>query len=329
MFALTLFFVSCGTSVKKENQKFIIQGFVQGTTFAITYLDTEQSVTKADVDSILLAFDHSCSIYIDESVLSAINNNTCDTVDTYIKECLEISSVLYQKSDSLYDVTIKPLVEAYGFIRKEKSGNVNIDSLKQFIGFDKITISDKKIIKSDPRVQIDLNSIAQGYSVDIVARYFDKKGIKNYIIEIGGELFAIGRNLKGNKWRVGIDKPIDGNLDSSVGFQAIIELDSLGLATSGNYRKFYEDNEGQRVNHTINPKTGLSSTNNLLSATILAPTAAIADGYATVCMVSGFEKSISILNSDSTLYGMLIYSDGDSLKTYVTKNLENKIISAE
>ncbi|MFI3267086.1 MAG: FAD:protein FMN transferase [Rikenellaceae bacterium] len=310
-------------------QKFMIQGTAQGTFYNITYLDSEEKVTNTEIDSLLQAFDFSCSIYNTESLLSKVNNNESDTIDKYIAYCLDVAKDIFVKSDSLFDVTVKPLVEEYGFVRKEKGGEVNVDSLKQFIGFEKIEIDGNKVIKSDERVQIDLNSIAQGYSVDLVAQYFEKKGIENYIVEIGGELFARGRNQKGNIWRVGIDKPIDGNLDHTDEFQEIIELDGLGLATSGNYRKFYLDDNGNRINHTINPKTGLSATHNLLSATILADNATLADGYATACMVLGTEKAIEILKADSTLYGLLVYSEGDSIKTFTTPNLATKIYKGE
>ncbi|MFI3261585.1 MAG: FAD:protein FMN transferase [Rikenellaceae bacterium] len=307
-----------------DTQKFTIQGTAQGTFYNMTYIGSEEKVTKAEIDSLLSDFDFSCSIYNPESLLSKVNNNETDSIDSNIIFCLEAARDIYEKSDSLFDVTIKPLVEAYGFVRKEKSGVVNIDSLKQFIGFEKIQVDSNRIVKADSRVQIDLNSIAQGYSVDVVAQYFEMKGIENYIIEIGGELFARGLNQKGNIWRVGIDKPEDGNLDHTDEFQEIIELDGLGLATSGNYRKFYIDDKGNRINHTINPKTGLSTTHNLLSATILAKNATLADGYATACMVLGTEKAKAMLLADSTLYGLLVYSEGDSIKTFSTPNLESK-----
>lgn len=318
--------ISCREQVSAPMQKFVIKGLIQGTTYSITYNDTHESVLKSDLDSILHEFDKSCSIYLSTSLICRINDNSVDTLDQNISECLEVSAKLYDVSDGLYDITILPLTEAYGFAAKEKSSKVNVDSILQIVGFDKISINGNKLIKKDPRMRIDLNSIAQGYSVDVVSRYFDSKGIENYLVEIGGEVYGRGVNITNKEWRVGIDKPIDGNFDSSQGMQAIISLSGLGLATSGNYRKFYNTENGERVNHTLNPKTGISSKNNLLSATILASNATIADGYATVCMVSGLEKSKDILLADTTLYGMLIYSEGDSIKTFITSNLESKII---
>lgn len=328
---ICLFFIAkavfnADSNDKGGAKKYIIQGFAQGTTYAITYIDSSENVNKKQIDSILNVFDKSCSIYNDSSLLSRVNRNDTDTLDANILECLSVAKGIYELSDGQYDVTIKPLIEAYGFVKKEKEGAVNVDSLLQFVGLEKLKIEGEKLVKADPRVQIDLNSIAQGYSVDIISRFFDKTGIKNYIIEVGGELYARGNNLEGNPWRVGVNKPIDGSFDSSDGFQEIIELSGLGLATSGNYRKFYVDEHGNRINHTVNPKTGLSSTHNLLSATILAESAIKADGFATACMVLGTDKAIEILKSDENLYGLLVYSKGDSIKTYISPNLVPKII---
>lgn len=321
----SLILTSCNNQTLSTH-KFTIQGFTQGTTYNITYEDSVKRITKKTIDSILIEFDNSCSIYNDSSLISKINNNTCDTLDSYIKECLNISKELYLISDSLFDITIKPIIEAHGFVAKKKLNEINLDSIIQFIGFDKISIQNNKLNKQDPRTEIDLNAIAQGYSVDVISRYFDKLDIKNYIVEIGGEVFARGKNYKGKRWRVGIDKPIDGTVNSAAGYMSIVKLNNLGLATSGNYRKFYISEDGQRINHTFNPKTGLTVASNLLSSTILAPSAMIADGYATVCMTVGLEKSIKILERDSTLYGMLVYSDGDSIKSYITPNLKDKIV---
>ena len=307
---------SCSESIVS---RYTILGAAQGTTYNIVYLDNKKSVTKKDIDGLLQEFDSSCSIYNPSSLISKINNGTSTKIDSNIKECISIASTISWESDGMYDVTVKPLVEAYGFLRSsgvdEKLQRPNIDSILQYVGYEKINVVGD-IISIPEGVQIDLNSIAQGYSVDLVAQFFESNNITNYLVEIGGEVYASGVNEKGLTWKVGVDKPYDGNLSPGRNIQTVIELQGKGLATSGNYRKFYIDNDGNRVNHTINPKTGESITNSLLSATIIASSAALADGYATLMMTLGREQAIAFLKSKPALKAYLVYSEGDEYKVY-------------
>jgi thiamine biosynthesis lipoprotein len=190
---------------------------------------------------------------------------------------------------------------------------------------DKVKLIDNKVVKSDPRIQLDVNAIAQGYSVDIVSDYFDSKGITNYLVEIGGEIKAKGKNSKGQIWRVGIDRPEFGNMMPGDQLQAILQLYNRSLATSGNYRKFYEEN-GVKITHEINPKTGYPAVQSILSATIIADDCITADAYATVCMVSGLEKSKEILKRHKELEAYLIYGDEAGwFQVYSTSGLKAMI----
>lgn len=320
LFILTL--NACTDPVQKQ----VIDGFAQGTTYHIAYhSDKGRVVEKSDVDSVLNLFNKSCSLYDKNSLLVAINTNKTDSIDQHIMECIKTAKMLHEISGGLYDITIKPLTAAYGFIKKnQKQESINIDSILNFVGMDKIQINGNRIVKSSPNIEIDLNSIAQGYSVDLLSKFMEEQGLTDYIVEIGGEVFARGNNRK-QGWKVGIDKPIDGSYIAGKDLQAIMRLDDRGLTTSGNYRKFYTDESGKRVNHTINPKTGLSSQNSILSVTVVAKNATLADGYSTAFMVMGKKKSIEYLNNNKQLDAMIIYSEGDSIKTYITEGLNNSI----
>ncbi|MEG1634303.1 MAG: FAD:protein FMN transferase [Rikenellaceae bacterium] len=311
-FTVLVLLVGCNA---KPIKKYRIDGFAQGTTYRIIYLADEELVTRSDVTDVLNAFDKSCSLYDSTSLLCKINSGLTDSLDANIKECLTLAFRLSKESDGMYDVTVKPLVEAYGFAARSGDTLVNVDSLLQYVGYEKVSIDGNKLLKPKG-FQIDLNSIAQGFSVDLMARKFDKLKIKNYLIEIGGEVFARGKNDKDKEWNVGIDKPFDGNMSPGANLQTVISLSGKGLGTSGNYRKFHTDKDGHRINHTINPKTGESVVTNLLSATIVAPSAIEADAYATVMMALGTEKAIEFLKQHSELGAYLVYSEGEKNIVY-------------
>ncbi len=305
--------VACGSS---EPQKYSIQGFAQGTTYSITYINNTQSVTKVQIDSILRLFDYSCSLHNKESLLTKINANITDSLDTNISECLGVADSISRVSKGTYDVTIKPLTSALGFAAEDRQ-NVNRDSLLQIIGYKKISVISGKLHKAHPQMQIDLNSIAKGYSVDLVGRYLKSVGINNYIVEIGGEICASGKSID-RVWRVGIDKPFDGNMSPGADLQAIVTLENKALATSGNYRKFYTDDKGARVNHTLDPLTASSVTNNMMSVTVIAQECIWADGLATMMMAMGLERSIEFLENHSQTDAYIVYSQDNELKTYIT-----------
>jgi thiamine biosynthesis lipoprotein len=192
----------------------------------------------------------------------------------------------------------------------------------------KVEILDGKLVKTDPRISLDFNAIAQGYSVDVICRYFDNLGIRDYLVEIGGEVRVRG-DKNGAMWRIGIDKPVDDNMVPGANLQAVIELKDKALATSGNYRKFYIEN-GIKYSHTIDPKTGYPARTQLLSATIIAGDCATADGIATACMVKGKDRTIEFLGRHPEFEGYLIYSDEEgNFKTWTSEPLKYFISEPE
>jgi thiamine biosynthesis lipoprotein len=231
---------------------------------------------------------------------------------------LALAKRYYELSNGYYDVTVKPLTSAWGFAAKgEKCNNPNIDSLLEFVGFDKIAINDHRITKSDSRIQVDLNSIAKGYVVDLVAEALYRRGVESYMVNIGGEIRCKGMNPEGSEWHIGIETPYEGNFEQN-SLEKIIPVSNCAVATSGNYRRYYTSGDGLKVCHTINPKTGYSVLSNLLSATVVAPTCAEADAAATMFMAMGSEGgALELAKQCEKDYGWgyyFIYADGERYK---------------
>lgn len=311
---LSLSLFSCA----QKNKYTTINGFAQGTTYSITYADSECRNLQDTIDKFLLAFDRSLSIYDSTSLILKLNNNQTVKTDRWFDRNLELYKEIHAQSDGFLDPTLRPLIAMYGFGGKTGSAprtasDEQIDSIMVFVGLDKVKVVDGELVKEDPRIELDFNALAQGYSVDLVAEMFDGMGIKNYMIEIGGEIFTRGvvRHAETGQdlaWKIGIDAPFEGNNTPGEHLQAIVELSGRGLATSGNYRKSSIDQNGARLTHTIDPRTGKPASHNLLSVTILAPSAALADGYATACMVGGLEWSKNLLSRHPELDGFFVYA---------------------
>ena len=305
-----LFIISCNQKPKSSYITF--RGFTQGTTYKITYESYDSTDYQNEIDYLLAEFDTSLSTYNKFSVISKINNNESEVTDFYLRTVFKKSEEVCKNTNGAFDITVAPLVNAwgFGFKNKEEITNALIDSLLGFVGFQNICIKDSVIIKQDPRVMIDVNAIAQGYSVDIVADFLEEKGIINYLVEIGGEVKTKGVNKKSEEWKIGIDKPIDNNNIPGENLQAIVKLSDKSLATSGNYRKFYERN-GVKYSHTINPKTGYPVTHSLLSATVIANDCMTADAYATAFMVMGLEDAFNLVEKLPNIEAYFIYSNED------------------
>jgi len=318
-------FVGCTT--KSEFKTF--GGFIQGTTYSVIYEETEKvgSMPMRDtVEFLLHEFDMSMSIYEDSSVVSKVNKNLEAELDKYFLDIFSVSKEMWELTDGAFDITVAPLVNAYGFGRDTlvTFSDGKRDSLMQLVGFQKVDIVGGKLVKDDPRITLDFNAIAQGYSVDVVADFLESLGIKNYLVEIGGEIRA-GGTKNGQLWRVGVDRPVDGNSVPGADLQAILSMKDIALSTSGNYRKFYVEN-GVKYSHTIDPKTGSPARNTLLSATIIAPKCAVSDAIATGCMVMGKDKAIEFIESLKGVEGYFIYSDeSGNFKTWMSKGLEGLI----
>ena len=300
-------------------------GFIQGTTYHITYESKAGKNLQPEFDSLLAAIDGSLSIYLPTSVISRINqNDPAVEADEKFIAVFNKSAEVWKETGGAFDITVAPLVNAwgFGFTASSVTDSITIDSLLQYVGMDKVSLSGKKVNKAHPNITLDMNAIAQGYSVDLVSEYLESLGIKNYMVEIGGEVRTRGRNDKGNLWRIGIDKPLEGNMIPGSDLQVILQLNKRSLATSGNYRKYYEKN-GIKYSHTINPATGYPAMSNLLSATIIADDCMTADAYATACMVFGLDRSIDFLGRHTFLEAYLIYSDEKGeFKVYHTPGFE-------
>ncbi len=310
LYFICLVIFSCnGQQNKASYEK--ISGYTQGTTYHITYKSATNDDLQKLIEEKLIFFDKIFSIYDSSSMVSRINNNDTNVfINHFFYTLYKRSYDIYQSSSGLFDITIGPLVNAWGFgiTANKNPSKKSIDSLLQFLGMDKIQIKNNKLIKSDKRIKLDFNAIAQGYAVDFISKYLDSLNIDNYLVEIGGELYAKGVNDKNEKWKIGIEKPIEGNNEQGKYIQAVIEISNKAVSTSGSYRKFYIEN-GVKYSHTINPKTGYPIKNTLLSVTIVANDCTTADGMATACMVMGVDESIRFLSKYPDISALLIFND--------------------
>lgn len=303
-----------GVACTPSPQYRTIDGAMLGTTYHIV---AETSLSSqhifAEMERINREAIGSMSIFDERSLLSRINRNETDQLDDHIIRNIEIAQKIHSVAPR-YDITVKPLVEAYGFAAKNREAKPNVDSLLQFVGFDKFAIEGNRILKSDSRLQIDLNSIAKGYVVDVIAEWLSNNGIENYIVEVGGEICAKGVNSRGVAWRVGVDTPFDNNNSPGAYQQKVVNISGAALATSGNYRRYYYNAEGERISHTLNPQTGHSHTTSILSATVIAPRCAVADGLATAFMASDERDAIALaeeLRDSVQVYFVLAPAKGE------------------
>ena len=323
--------VAC-QQMSKENV-YYIRGEAQGTTYGITYI-AHKPIEKTAVDSILKVIDLSMSTYIDNSLITKINKGEHLPIDPHFEKVLSASMDIYSESEGVFDPSIGQLINAWGFGKKENHippTQKQIDSLLALTGMDKVHVATTPkgtfVEKDNPNIQLNFNAIAQGYTSDVIADYFLSKQITNFIVEVGGEIVIHGRNtLKGKSWTIGIDNPLQ-KPDEDREIVATVELTDCGLATSGNYRKLWTDSlTGQKYVHTLNPKTGRPQPSNLLSATVIAPSAMLADGYATTLMaLGGIEKAKDFLAQHKELKAVLLYSDEahkDKIQRYVTENFK-------
>lgn len=284
------------------------QGPAQGSTFSISYLVPEGLDYRTAIDSILLSMDQQMSLWVENSEIVALNNGDSIFLSTDFHDIILKSLMLSELTDGAFDISIAPLIQAWGFSGGSRKDAINIDSLMNFVGY-------KGMLAHRPGMRlekyalpqgyaIDVNAIAQGYTVDVVAGLLESEDVSNYMIEIGGEVRCKGVNARGRKWRIGIEEPSEERVTGQ--FQTIVELDSMSLATSGNYRKYWEDETGQKVVHSIDPETGRPVTSNLLSASIIAPTATTADALATACMIKGIVGATNMLDRFPGVEGYFI-----------------------
>ena len=300
-------------------------GFVFGTSYNITYQCAEDH--KADIEMALAEVDASLSPFNDSSVITHVNRNEDVVLDRLFLDVFRLAQKINEDTDGAFDITVAPLVNAWGF--RFKNG-VNpdekaIDSLRQGVGFQKVRLEDGKIIKTDPRVMLDCSAIAKGYGVDVVANLLRKIGIKNFMVEIGGEVVTSGVNPDRHPWRIGVTKPTDDSLSVNNELQTVINVTDKAMATSGNYRNFYYKG-GRKYAHTIDPKTGYPVQHSILSATVITDDCATADAYATSFMVLGMEKAKKILDRHPEMMAYFIYNDESGQnQVWFSPSLEDKI----
>lgn len=321
--------LSCKTD-KKEVVRNQSTGGVFGTSFSIIYLAEESLDYQQEIDSVFRAVNQSLSTYIPESDISKINlGDTTVLVDHMFREVFTLSRDIYEDTDGYFDPTVGTLVNAWGFGPGQEVAmdSTKVDSLLQYVGFDKVTITSKGTVsKADAAIYFDFNAIAKGYAIDRVAVLMDSKNIENYLIEIGGEVVGKGINTVKNKaWAVGIDNPQNELQRES---KIAISLNDRALASSGNYRKFrVDETTGEKFVHTVDPITGFTKNSSTLGVTVLAENCATADGYATAFMAMDLESAKRIIESDSSLdaYIILLNEDG-GLMEYMTDGFKKRIL---
>ena len=330
-----LLFLVLFTSGCTDNKPVIANfaGLAQGSTYSIVY-DNKKNIDPAElrkkVEKTLADFDLSLSLYKDSSIISKINRNEDVVPDSFFTEVFRKSVLVSDMTDGAFDITVGPLVKAWGFgpDAHKSFTESKRDSLLKLVGMSKVSLINGRLVKTDPRVCLDVNAIAQGYSVDVICRLFDNLGIKNYLVEIGGEVRAKGKKA-GNLWRVGIDKPVDNNMTPGKTLQAIIRITDKAIATSGNYRKFYVE-DGIKYSHHVDPRTGYTTKNTLLSISIIADECAMADGVATGCLVMGKEKAMEFLDVHPEFEAFMVYSDDDgNYKTWTSDKLKSDLTETE
>lgn len=332
IFTLVRVFTACQES-EPQSRVEVLRGEAQGTTYSVKYIDSA-AVSAAEIDSLLQRFDLSLSAWVDTSVLSRFNRQDSLTIDDdlFLSVFWRGRAISHRTAGAFHPM-VMPLVRAWGF--GPEGGHLvkgtDLDSLKRLVTYDFTAqpLSDDSlrgpVFFDKPRgIQLDVNAFAQGYSVDVVAEFLKRRGITDFMVEIGGEVYATGQNEKGEDWRIGIDKPVAPDQPRTL--EAIVSLRDAALATSGSYRKFYEV-DGKKYSHTIDPRTGRPVDHHLLSATVLAANCTDADAYATAFMVLGTEGTKEFLKRypELGLEVYLIYGADDSLSTYASQGMRQVI----
>ena len=299
-------------------------GLIFGTTYHVTYQYDDD--LHAEVVAKLKEVDAALSMFNEQSTISKINNNEAVKPDKMFLDVFQLAQQISQDTQGAFDITVAPLVNIWGFGFKhgQEPTTHAIDSLRQFVGYQKVSYNGKTIQKQDPRIMLDCSAIAKGYGTDVVARLLDEKGITNYLVEIGGEVVTRGISEKRVPWKIGVTKPTDDTLHVGNDLQTVLNVTDKAMATSGNYCNFYYKG-GRKYAHTIDPKTGRPVQHNILSATVLCNQCAKADAYATAFMVMGLDKAREVLERNPDLMVYFIYDDKGENKVWYSPSLKDKI----
>lgn len=326
---ILILFTGCTNLPGTGNENYMsIRGLTQGTTYMIKYKAPDSTNHHPQIKEILADIDSSMSTYKDHSIISRINRNDPSVeVDEHFRAVYQTAQRVSRMTDGAFDITVAPLVNAwgFGFTEKKELDSIKVDSLLEFVGYETIRLEDGKIYKDEKRTMIDMSAIAKGYTVDEVSEFLENKGVSDYLVEIGGEVRTKGKNPDGELWRIGIDKPIDSSNAATRELQAIVNLKNQSVATSGSYRQFYVE-DGVKYSHTINPKTGYPVRHNLLSVSVFAEKCVFADALATAFMVMGREESKQLLRQRESLGAYFIYSDQEgNFQVDYTENIKDLI----
>ncbi len=298
-------------------------GLIFGTIYNITY--QYDGDLKAEIEAELKRFDGSLSPFNDTATITRINRNENILPDTFFINVFRRSMEISQETEGAFDITVAPLANAWGFGFKKGAfpDAAVIDSLLDITGYSKVSLSaENKVVKQDQRIMLSCSAVAKGYAVDVIAELLEKKGVANFMVDIGGEVVVRGKNPKESLWRIGINKPIDDSLAVNQELQTVLQVTDVGIATSGNYRNYYYK-DGKKYAHTIDPRTGYPVQHNILSATVIARDCMSADAYATAFMVMGLEEAERFADAHPDIDACFIYSDEKGgFQTFYTKGME-------
>ena len=318
--------LACTPKAKEQEVK--ISGLAQGTYYAITYFDNETRDLQPEIDSFFNAFNQSASTYLESSIISRFNrNDTTTRADEPFIVVFNKSHEVSVATDGAFDITTFPLSDAwgFGFTDPMKLNQEKVDSILQYVDYRKVKIEGDRLIKEIPEIRLDFNAIAKGYSVDLIGKILEEKGITSYLADVGGEVLAKGQKPDGSAWKVGIERPTD-EPDDQRSLDAVVTLKNKALATSGNYRRFFIK-DGLKYSHTIDPHTGYPVTHKLLSASVLADDTMTADAYATAFMIMGLEKSKTFIAGHPELEAHFIYTNSKGqYETWTSPGLVELIV---
>lgn len=305
-----LLFLLAIVSCKPTNKNMRLSGPIFGTSYDVTYNSSDNENFQKEFDSLFYVINKSMSNYQTNSDISKLNRHEIDSVDNHFVNVFKAAKIIYKNTKGVFDPTIGNLVNAWNFgseKNKTRLDSTKIDSLMFFVGFNRLLLKNNIIIKQYPRAYIDFNAIAKGYSVDVIAKFLEEKNVKDYMVNIGGELRTKGENLeKESGWTVGIENP---NFDGTQSYDKVFVLKDKAMATSGTYRKFKLDENGNRYAHIINTKTGYPTRTNILSASVIADDCIMADGYATAFQAMGVKKVTRFMSEHPELKAFLIFEN--------------------
>ncbi len=327
MLAITLLIISC-TACNQKLTYYQETGTVFHTLYTIKY-EAKQPLNEK-IDSTLARFDQSLNPFNPHSIIAKVNRNEPVVVDAWFTEVFNKAQEVSEQTNGVFDITAGPLINlwGFGFSKMDSITPAMIDSIRAIVGYKKVSLKDSRIQKEDKRTLLNCSAIAKGYSCDVIAKMLEDEGVTNYMVEIGGEETVKGVNQNGDCWRIGISKPEDDSTGITNEIHEIVTLcNKKGIATSGNYRNFYIK-DGKKYAHTIDPRTGYPSEQNMLSATVIADDCMTADAYATAFMAMGLEMSERIAKNLNDIDYYFIYTDSlGKHKSAYSKGMKEYLIS--